>query len=90
MLRGKFIGRCKDMIIASSSNSDADNHDSLGAYQEQAWASTNNASSSSTMPQHRGGPFTARFIYPQIQDLVEGQPFNVSLFFFYNDMFNNF
>jgi len=38
----------------------------------------------------RGGPFTAGSIHPQVRGLVEGQPFDVSLLCFHNDMFNNF
>jgi len=93
MPRGKSIARLKDKITVSSSRSDADDHESLGADQEQApEAQTFNydASSSSAMPQNRGGDlFTTRSIYLQVQGLVEGQPFNVSLFCFHNDMFND-
>jgi hypothetical protein len=63
------------MISASSFSSDADDHDSLGADQEQVFevqASTHEAGSSSAMPQHQGSPFTTGSIYPQAQDLVEG------------------
>jgi hypothetical protein len=35
------------------------------------------------------GLFTAGSIYLQVQGLGEGQPFNVSLFRFHNDMFND-
>ena len=54
----KSIARCKDLITASSSSSDADDHESLGVDLEQAseaHASTHNVGSSSAMPQHRGG-----------------------------------
>jgi hypothetical protein len=88
----KSIARCEDLITASSSSSDADDHESLGVDLEQAseaHASTHNVGSSSAMPQRRGDPFTTGSIYPQVRDTMKGRPFNVSLFCFHNDMFNN-
>jgi hypothetical protein len=40
------------MIDAGSSSSDADDHESLGANQEQAHASTHDTGSLNAMPQH--------------------------------------
>jgi hypothetical protein len=37
-----------------------------------------------------GCPFTTWSIYLQVRGLVEGWTFNISLFCFHNDMFNNF
>jgi hypothetical protein len=36
MTRGKSVAHHADMIVASFSSSDADNHDSLGVDQEEA------------------------------------------------------
>ena len=36
------------------------------------------------------GPFTTGFIHLQVWGVVEERPFNVNLFCFHNDMFNNF
>ena len=58
MPKGKSIERCEDMITTSSSNSDNDNHESLGADQKEtleAQASIHNVASSSVMPQRGGG-----------------------------------
>jgi hypothetical protein len=90
MSRKKFIAGRENKIAASSSSNDADDHESLGADQEQAQAFTYDVGSSSTMSQRRGGPFIAGSIYSQVRDLMEGRPSNVSLFCFRNDMFNNF
>jgi hypothetical protein len=43
------------MITASSSSSDDDNNVSLGANQEKASVSTHDTTSSTVVPQHRGG-----------------------------------
>jgi hypothetical protein len=43
MHRGKSIARCEHKISASSSSSDNDIHESLGANQEEAHASTHDA-----------------------------------------------
>jgi hypothetical protein len=54
----KSIARCEDLITASSSSSDADDHESLGVDLEQAseaHASIHNVGSSCAMPQCRGG-----------------------------------
>jgi len=53
MPRGKSIERREHRIVASSSSSDNDNHESLDANQEEApkaHASTHDAASSSVMP----------------------------------------
>jgi len=58
MSRRKSIACRENKIAASSSSSDADNHKSLGADQEQApkaHAFTYDVGSSSAMPQRRGG-----------------------------------
>jgi len=61
MFRGKSIACSKDRITASSSKSNADNHDSLGAYQEQAQALTYDPSSLSAMPQHQRGSLHRKY-----------------------------
>jgi hypothetical protein len=69
-MSGKSITRWEDRIAASSSSSDADNHESLGTEQEQsleAHISTHDEGLSSAMPQHQGGLFTAESIYPQVR-----------------------
>ena len=75
MSKAKSIACRKDMIVVGSSSSDANDHESLGAGQEQtfeAHASTHDAASSTAMPQHRGGdPFTGGSFHPQIQDAME-------------------
>jgi hypothetical protein len=55
MSRRKSIACRENKIAASSSSSDADDHESLGADQEQAHAFTYDVGSSSAMPQRRGG-----------------------------------
>jgi hypothetical protein len=58
MFRGKSIARHEDMIATSSSSSGANDHESLGANQEQspkARAFTYNMGSLSAMLQRRGG-----------------------------------
>jgi hypothetical protein len=69
MSRGKSITRWEDIIAASSSRSDVDDHESLGADQEQALeahTSTHDEGLSSVMPQHQGDlfiqdPFTRKY-----------------------------
>jgi phage gpG-like protein len=53
MPRGKSIACREDKITSNSSSSDADNHELLGANQEQA--STHNTGSLSAMLQHQEG-----------------------------------
>jgi hypothetical protein len=53
MLRTKSTSRHEHMVRANSSNSDDDV--SLGAEQEEAPATTHDATSSSVVPQRRGG-----------------------------------
>jgi hypothetical protein len=58
MPREKSIARLTNRITTSSSSSASNDHESLGADQEQApetHASTHNAGSSSAMPPHQGG-----------------------------------
>ena len=82
MHKGKSIACCEHRIPASSSSSDNDIHESLGANQEKALETH---ALTHTLPYKvcccnvEGGPFT-----------MEGQPFNVRLFCFDNDMFNYF
>jgi hypothetical protein len=66
MPRKKFIARREDKLITSSCISNVENHESLGVKQEhppEAQASTQYASLSSVMQQHRGPPFTVGSIY---------------------------
>jgi hypothetical protein len=66
MSKAKSIACRKDMIAVGSSSSDANDHKSLGAGQEQtieAHASTHDAGLSSVMPQRQGGPFTVGSIF---------------------------
>jgi len=90
MSRRKSIACHENKIAASSSSSDADDHESLGADQEQAQAFTYDVGHRVRCHNVEGGPFIIGSIYSQVRDLVEGRPFNVSLFCFRNDMFNNF
>jgi hypothetical protein len=73
MRRTKSTACHEHMITTNSSNSDDDM--SLGADQEEAPALTHD-----TVSSRRWCPFTARSILLQVQDTLEGQPFNVSLF----------
>jgi hypothetical protein len=53
MPRGKSIAHREDKITSNSSSADADNHELLGADQEQT--STHNTGSSSAMLQYQEG-----------------------------------
>ena len=67
MPRRKSITCRENMIALSSSSSDVDVHESLGTDQEQEFEAqtlTHDASSSSAMPQHRGGSFHSRIYLP--------------------------
>jgi hypothetical protein len=71
------------MIVANSSNSASDDHESLDTDQEQALktqVAMLDAGSS------RGAPFIARCIYLEVPDSVKEQHFNVSLFSLHCDM----
>jgi hypothetical protein len=90
---GEFIACCKDKIIVSSSSSNADNYKSFGADQEQALeaqALTHDTGLLKCDATTLRGSFYNRMHLPQVRGLVEGQPFNISLFYSHNDLFNNF
>jgi hypothetical protein len=60
MSQGKSIARYNDMIAASSSRSDVDNHESLGVNQEQAHPSTHDVESSRGV-HSQWNPFTHKY-----------------------------
>jgi len=75
MPREKSIARYEHKIITNSFNSHNNNHESLGADQEEAFeahALTHNVASSTVMSQHRvGDPFTGGSFHSQIQGAME-------------------
>jgi len=82
MHREKSIA-CHDHMIAASSSSCDDDNVSLGVDQEEAFALTHDAASSSAIPQRkRQYSFTAGSIHLQVRDTLKGRTFNVSLFCF--------
>ena len=64
MRRTKSIA-CHSHMVATSSSSNEDDI-SLGAYQEEAPASSPDAASSNAISQHRGGDFAVESIHPQV------------------------